>query len=81
MIRLYSFENTLSFPSEETSLGRGGFPHIPKEMYHACPALLTVFSTTQSDHLTLFSRIHSSAILETPPGSVRYRPKGGKVVE
>jgi len=22
------FENTLSFPSEETSLGRGGFSHI-----------------------------------------------------
>jgi len=30
------FENTLSFPSEETSLGRGGIPHIsPWEMYHA----------------------------------------------
>jgi hypothetical protein len=34
-----------------------GFPHIsPKEMYHACPALLTVFSITQSDHsITLLS--------------------------
>ena len=42
------FKNTLSFPSEETSLGHGGFPHIsPQEMYHARPALLTVFSTTQ----------------------------------
>ncbi|MGB3861805.1 MAG: hypothetical protein WA915_06950, partial [Candidatus Aminicenantaceae bacterium] len=30
------FENTLSFPSAETSLGRRGFPHIsPWEMYHA----------------------------------------------
>jgi hypothetical protein len=28
VIRLYSFGNTLGFPSEETSLGRGGFPHI-----------------------------------------------------
>ena len=45
------FENTLSFPSEETSLGRGGFPHISLwEMYHARPALLTVFSTTQLEH-------------------------------
>jgi len=46
------FENTLGFPGEETSLGRGGFPHIsPWEMYHARPALLTVFSTTQLEHL------------------------------
>ncbi len=44
-------ENTLSFPGEETSLGRRGFPHIPsREMSHARPALLTVFSTTQLDH-------------------------------
>jgi len=51
MIRLYDIENTLSFPSEETSLGRGGFPHISiREMCHARPALLTVFSITQSDH-------------------------------
>jgi hypothetical protein len=29
-----------------------GFPHIsPREMSHARPALLTVFSTTQLDHL------------------------------
>jgi len=28
-----------------------GFPHIsPREMYHARPSLLTVFSITQSDH-------------------------------
>jgi hypothetical protein len=41
-------ENTLSFPGEETSLDRGGFPHIfPWEMSHARPALHTVFSTTQ----------------------------------
>jgi hypothetical protein len=45
------FENTLSFPSAETSLGRGGFPHITlREMYHARPALLTVFSITQLGH-------------------------------
>jgi hypothetical protein len=44
-------ENTLSFPSEETSLGRRGFPHISlREMCHAPPALLTVFSTTQLGH-------------------------------
>jgi hypothetical protein len=30
------YENTLSFPSEETSLGRRGFPHISlREIYHA----------------------------------------------
>ena len=46
------FENTLSFPSEETLLGRGGFPHIsPWEMCHARSALHTVFSTTQLGHL------------------------------
>ncbi|MEE9501728.1 MAG: hypothetical protein V3V48_06605, partial [Candidatus Aminicenantaceae bacterium] len=29
-----------------------GFPHIsPWEMYHACSALLTVFSTTYLEHL------------------------------
>jgi hypothetical protein len=51
VIRLYDIKNTLSFPSEETSLGHGGFPHIsPREMYHAHPSLLTVFSITQSDH-------------------------------
>ena len=42
------FENTLSFPGEETSLDRGGFPHISLwEISHAHPALHTVFSTTQ----------------------------------
>jgi hypothetical protein len=50
-VPICDFENTLSFPSEETSLGRGGFPHISfPEMYHARPALLTVFSTTQLEH-------------------------------
>jgi hypothetical protein len=51
------FENTLSFRSEETSLGRGGFSNIsPGEMYHARLALHMVFSTTQSDHsITLLS--------------------------
>jgi len=50
------FENTLSFPSEETSLGSGLPSHLPSEMYHARPVLLTVFSTTQSDHsITLLS--------------------------
>jgi len=39
------FENTLSFPSEETSLGRGGFPHISlREMYHARMEPFTRFS-------------------------------------
>jgi len=42
------FENTLSFPSEETSLG-SGLPSL-WEMCHARPALLTVFSTTQLQH-------------------------------
>jgi hypothetical protein len=42
-----------------------GFPHIsPREMRHARPALLTVFSITQSDHLiTLFS-LHDIKDLE-----------------
>jgi len=44
------FENTLSFPSEETSLGCGLPSHLPWEMYHARPALHTVFSTTQLEH-------------------------------
>ena len=44
------FENTLSFPSEETSLGSGLPSHLSREMYHARPALLTVFSTTQLEH-------------------------------
>jgi len=46
------FENTLSFPGEETLLGRGGFPHIPMGDVPCPPrALLTVFSTTQLEHL------------------------------
>ena len=49
-------ENTLSFPSVEPSLGSGLPSHLPREMYHARPALLTVFSTTQSDYsITLLS--------------------------
>jgi len=37
-----------------------GFPQISlKEMSHARPALLMVFSITQSDHLLLLSRFHS----------------------
>ena len=45
------FENTLSFPSEETSLGSG----LPSHLLMGdvpCPhgALLTVFSTTQLEH-------------------------------
>jgi hypothetical protein len=43
------FENTLSFSSEETSLGYG-LPFSIWEIYHASLALLTVFPTTQSDH-------------------------------
>jgi hypothetical protein len=27
-VPISDFENTLSFPGEETSLGQGGFPHI-----------------------------------------------------
>jgi hypothetical protein len=35
-VPISDFENTLSFPSVETSLGRGGFPHISSwEMCHA----------------------------------------------
>ncbi len=54
-------ENTLSFPSEETSLGSGLPSHLPREMHHARRALLTVFSTTQLGHsitqLVIRSRI------------------------
>ncbi|MGD8538160.1 MAG: hypothetical protein PVI66_05525, partial [Candidatus Aminicenantes bacterium] len=51
-VPIRDFENTLSFPSEETSLDRGGFPHISQwEMFHARPAFHTVFSTTQLELL------------------------------
>jgi len=45
------FENTLSFPSVETSLGSGLPSHLPMGDL-PCPhgALLTVFSTTQLEH-------------------------------
>jgi hypothetical protein len=49
-IRLNDIKNALSSPSVEISLGRGDFPHTSqREVYHARPALLTVFSITQSD--------------------------------
>jgi len=59
-VSIGDFENTLSFPSEETSLRRGGFPHISlREMCHARPALLTVFSTTQLEHsMTQYDSCH-----------------------
>jgi hypothetical protein len=42
-----------------------GFPHIsPWEMYHARPALLTVFSITQSDHSITPLRIQDITDLE-----------------
>jgi len=66
VIRLYYIENTLSFPSVETSLGQGALPHIsPWEMYHARPALLTVFSITQSDHSITLSSNQDITNLET----------------
>jgi hypothetical protein len=44
-------ENTLSFPSEETSLGSGLPSHLPMGDVPCPPrALLTVFSTTQLGH-------------------------------
>jgi len=44
------------------------FPHIsPWEMCHARPALLTVFSTTQSDHSTVLSSIYIIKDLEMHP--------------
>jgi len=65
VIRIHDIKNTLSFPSEETSLGRGGFPHIsPWEIYHARPALLTVFSITQSDHPIKLMRIQDITEVE-----------------
>jgi len=66
--QISDFENTLSFPSEETSLGRGGFPHISLgEMYHARTALLTVFSTTQLGHSISLLSIHDYMDLEMSP--------------
>jgi hypothetical protein len=42
-----------------------GFPHISlREMYHARPSLLTVFSITQSDHSITLSSIHNLTDLE-----------------
>jgi hypothetical protein len=61
MIRLYGFENTLC---------RERFPNGPfgertlLEMYHARPVLLTVFSTTQSDHLKTLLSSHDITDLE-----------------
>ncbi len=46
-IPIGDFKNALSFPSEETSLGSGLPSHPRWGMYHARPALLTVFSITQ----------------------------------
>ena len=43
-----------SFAAEETSLGYGGFPRVSfQQMSHVCPALITVFSSTQSGHLDI----------------------------
>ena len=65
VIRIHDIKNTLSFPSEETSLGRGGFPHIPSGDVPCPPrALLTVFSIAQSDHSITLSSIHDITDLE-----------------
>ena len=64
VIRLYDIKNTLSFPGEEISLGSGLPSHLPWEMYHARPALLTVFSITQSDHPITLLGIHIITDLE-----------------
>ncbi len=45
------YENTPSFPSEETSLDSGLPSHLPRKMYHARPVLHTVFLTTQLELL------------------------------
>jgi len=48
-IPIGDFENTLSFPGEETSLGQGGFPHISfQEMYHARKEPFSRFSPTHN---------------------------------
>jgi len=49
----------LSFPCEETFLGRGAsLTSSLREMYHARSALVTAFSTTQRAHATKAKRIH-----------------------
>jgi hypothetical protein len=69
-IRIYDIKNTLSFPGEETSLGSGLSSHLPSEMYHARPALLTVFSITHSDHLITPFSIHVVMDLEMLPNEL-----------
>jgi hypothetical protein len=45
-----------------------GFPHIsPREIYLARPALLTVFSITQSDHSITLLSIHDITDLKMHP--------------
>jgi hypothetical protein len=57
------FENTLSFPSEETSLDFRLPSHLPREMHHARPVLHTVFSTTQLE-LPLCNMIRAIMVLK-----------------
>jgi hypothetical protein len=74
-IKFYDIKDTLRFPGEETSLGRGGFPHIfPWEMPHARPALIAVFSITQFDISITPSSIIDIKDLEAQP-PVIYRGK------
>jgi hypothetical protein len=48
-----------------------GFPHIsPREMYHARPALLTVFSITQLGHTITLLSIHNIMDLGKHPGVI-----------
>ncbi len=73
VIKLYDLKNTLSFPSEETSLGSGLPSHLPQEMHHARPALLTVFSITQSDHSITLLNIRDVTDLEIHLNIGEYR--------
>ena len=71
MIRLYSFKNTLSFPSEETSLDSGLPSHLPIGDVPCPPrALHTVFSTTQSDLLIQISVSLAITVMEMPSVAV-----------
>ncbi len=54
-----------------------GFPHIYlREMYHARPALLTVFSITQLGHLITLLSIHDIADLKMHPNVIFCLIKG-----
>jgi hypothetical protein len=62
---------TLSVSPARKFTSDPGFPHISsREMCHARPSPLTVFSITQSDHSIALLRLHDNADLEMLPEKI-----------